>query len=59
MPVRDSLQQNYDSVWQTVLNTVLEHNYDIATIEEKSSGYIRTTWNESLVMLKDNSFCKE
>lgn len=57
LPVRDNLQHQYDSVWQTVLNTVLEHNYDIATME-KSSGYLRTTWNESVVTLKDNWFYK-
>jgi hypothetical protein len=53
LPVRDSLQGDYDRVWQTLLNTVLEHNFDIATME-KSSGYLRTTPNESIVPLKDN-----
>jgi hypothetical protein len=57
LPVRDNLQGQYDRVWQIVLNTVLEHNFDIATME-KSSGYLRTTWNESVVTLKDNWFYK-
>lgn len=57
LPIRNDLQKNYDKVWQTVLNTMLEHNYDIATME-KESGYLRTTWNESVVRLKDNWFYK-
>jgi hypothetical protein len=55
LPVRDSLQGEYDRVWQTVLNTILEHNFDIATME-KSSGYLRTTWNASIVSLEDQWF---
>ena len=38
---------------RVALNALLEHNYDIATME-KSSGYLRTTWNERVVTLKDN-----
>ena len=57
LPVRMDIQKDYDRIWQTALNTVLEHNYDIATME-KSSGYLRTTWNESVVTLKDNWFYK-
>jgi len=53
LPVRKELQKEYDRVWQTSLNALLEHNYDIATME-KSSGYLRTTWNERVVTLKDN-----
>lgn len=53
LPVRPDLQKEYDRVWQTALNALLEHNYDIATME-KSSGYLRTTWNERVVTLKDN-----
>jgi uncharacterized lipoprotein len=53
LPVRTDLQKDYDRVWQTALNALLEHNYDIATME-KSSGYLRTTWNERVVTLKDN-----
>ena len=54
LPVRVELQKEYDRVWQTALNTLLEHNYDIATME-KPSGYLRTTWNERVgVTLKDN-----
>lgn len=57
LPVRNDLQKSYDKVWQTALNTMLEHNYDIATME-KESGYLRTTWNESVVRLQDNWFYK-
>ena len=57
LPVRDNLQMQYDRIWQTVLNTILEHNFDIATME-KSSGYLRTTWNESVVTLRDNWYYK-
>lgn len=53
LPVRQDIQKEYDRVWQTALNALLEHNYDIATME-KSSGYLRTTWNERVVTLKDN-----
>ncbi len=53
LPVRQDIQKEYDRVWQTSLNALLEHNYDIATME-KSSGYLRTTWNERVVTLKDN-----
>ena len=55
LPVRDALQGEYDRVWQTVLNTILEHNFDIATME-KTSGYLRTTWNETIVRLEDQWF---
>jgi len=57
LPVRPDIQKDYDRVWQTALNALLEHNYDIATME-KSSGYLRTTWNERVVTLTDNWFYK-
>src|SRR5687768_10344090 len=57
LPVRAELQKEYDRVWQTALNALLEHNYDIATME-KSSGYLRTTWNERVVTLQDNWYYK-
>ncbi|MBI2829210.1 MAG: hypothetical protein HYX77_08080 [Acidobacteria bacterium] len=57
LPVRSDIQKDYERVWQTALNTILEHNYDIATME-KASGYLRTTWNESVVVLKDNWYYK-
>ena len=57
LPVRDDLQNQYDKVWQTLLNTILEHNYDIATME-KSSGYFRTNWNERVVVLTGNWYYK-
>jgi len=55
LPVRADIQKDYEKVWQTMLNTLLEHNYDIATME-KASGYLRTTANKSVVVLKDNWF---
>ena len=53
LPVRDDLQNQYDKVWQTTLNTILENNFDIATMD-KESGYVRTTWNEGVVVLGGN-----
>jgi len=53
LPVRDAMQNDYERVWQTALNTLLEHNYEIATME-KASGYLRTTPNKTVVVLKDN-----
>lgn len=53
LPVRDELQTQYDKCWQTTLNTILENNFDIATMD-KESGYIRTTWNEGVVVLGGN-----
>jgi hypothetical protein len=50
LPVREDLQTQYDRCWQTVINTVLENNFDIATMD-KESGYVRTTWNEGVVTL--------
>ena len=50
LPVRDDLQSQYDKCWQTTINTILENNFDIATMD-KESGYIRTTWNEGVVVL--------
>ena len=55
LPVREDIQKDYDRVWQTALNTLLEHNYDIATME-KASGYLRTTLNKSVVVLSGNWF---
>src|SRR5437660_11333124 len=55
LPVRADIQKDYEKVWQTMLNTLLEHNYDIATME-KASGYLRTTANKSVVVLRDNWF---
>jgi hypothetical protein len=53
LPVRPEIQKRYDYVWQTAFNTLLEHNYELDRVD-KESGYLRTTWNESLVLLKDN-----
>jgi hypothetical protein len=53
LPVREDLQVQLDKCWQTMVNTILENNFDIA-IMEKESGYIRTTWNEGVVILGGN-----
>jgi hypothetical protein len=53
LPVREELQNQYDKCWQTAINTILENNFDIATMD-KESGYIRTTWNEGVVVLGGN-----
>ncbi len=50
LPIRADLKSSTDKVWQTCINTILENNFDIATME-KESGYIRTTWNEGVVVL--------
>ncbi len=53
LPVRDDFQKNYDRVWQTAVNTILEHNFDIATMD-KESGYFRTIPNEKIVRMDTN-----
>jgi hypothetical protein len=53
LPLRDDLKNQYDKCWQTSINTILENNFDIATMD-KESGYIRTTWNEGVVVLGGN-----
>jgi hypothetical protein len=50
LPIRDDLQTQYEKVWQTAIATILENNFDIATMD-KDSGYARTTWNEGVVVL--------
>ncbi len=55
LPVREDIQKDYDRVWQTALNTLLEHNYDIATME-KASGYLSTTLNNRVVVVSGNWF---
>lgn len=51
LPVRADFQKNYDKVWQTTVNTILEHNFDIATMD-KDSGYFRTLPNAKIVSLQ-------
>ncbi len=53
LPIRDDFQSQYDKCWQTAVNTVLENNFDVATMD-KESGYLRTTWNEGVVALNGN-----
>lgn len=50
IPIRKALQEDFEKIWQTGVSTILENNFDIATME-KDSGYIRTTWNEGVVVL--------
>lgn len=50
IPIKKALQGDYEKIWQTGVSTILENNFDIATME-KESGYIRTTWNEGVVVL--------
>jgi hypothetical protein len=53
LPVRSDFQSQYNKCWQTAVNTVLENNFDIATMD-KESGYLRTTWNQGVVTLNGN-----
>jgi hypothetical protein len=53
LPVREDFQGQYDKCWQTAVNTILENNFDVATMD-KESGYLRTTWNEGVVALNGN-----
>lgn len=51
IPIRDDLQGQYEKCWQTAINAILESNFAIATMD-KESGYLRTTENSGLVVLK-------
>jgi hypothetical protein len=53
IPVRDDLQNQYEKCWQSAINTLLDNNFDLATTD-KDSGYIRTTDNIGVVVLKGN-----
>ena len=53
LPVRADFQNHSERVWQTAVNTILEHNFDIATMD-KDSGYFRTIQNEKIVQLATN-----
>ncbi|MBZ5528022.1 MAG: hypothetical protein LAN71_08995 [Acidobacteriia bacterium] len=53
LPVRADFQKNYDKIWQTAVNTILEHNFDIATMD-KDSGYFRTLPNAKIVSVGTN-----
>jgi hypothetical protein len=57
LPVRDGLHNSYDKLWELAVNTVLENNFDIATMD-KDSGYVRTAWNEGVVALGGSWFYK-
>ncbi|HMD99827.1 MAG TPA: hypothetical protein VKM93_21170 [Terriglobia bacterium] len=53
IPIRDELRNQYEKCWQTAVATILENNFDIATMD-KDSGYARTTWNEGVVTVGGN-----
>ncbi len=57
MPVRNDLQAHYDRVWQTAVDTILEHNFEIATMD-KSSGYLRTIPKADIVRLQTDWYYK-
>ena len=57
LPVRADIQGQYDRVWQTTVDTILEHNFDIATMD-KDSGYFRTIPNEKIVKMQTNWYYK-
>jgi hypothetical protein len=50
IPIREDLRNQYEKCWQTAVATILDNNFDIATMD-KDSGYGRTTWNEGVVVL--------
>jgi hypothetical protein len=51
IPIRDDLQGQYEKCWQTAINAILESNFAVATMD-KESGYLRTTENSGVVVLK-------
>ena len=51
IPIRDDLQGQYEKCWQTAINSILESNFAVATMD-KESGYLRTTDNSGVVVLK-------
>lgn len=51
--IRQDLQNHYEKCWQTSVATLLENNFDVATMD-KDSGYIRTTENTGVVSLGGN-----
>ncbi len=53
LPLREDLRGQFEKCWQTAVSTVLDNGFDIATMD-KDSGYIRTTWNEGVVILGGN-----
>jgi hypothetical protein len=57
LPVRADLQTRYDRVWQTAVDTALEHNFEIATMD-KSSGYLRTIPKADVVRLQSDWYYK-
>jgi len=51
--VRQDLQNHYEKCWQTAVSTLLDNNFDVATMD-RDSGYIRTTENTGVVTLGGN-----
>jgi len=50
IPLRTNFRAQPEKCWQTAVSTILDNNFDIATMD-KDSGYIRTTWNEGVVVM--------
>jgi hypothetical protein len=50
IPIRDDLRAQYDKCWQTAINSILESNFAVATMD-KDSGYVRTTENAGVAVL--------
>jgi hypothetical protein len=53
LPIRKDFQNQYDKSWQMAVNSILENNFDVATMD-KESGYLSTTWSEGVVSLDGN-----
>jgi hypothetical protein len=51
IPVRSDLQNQYEKCWQSAINTLLDNHFDLASTD-KDSGYIRSTENTGVVILK-------
>ncbi len=57
LPVRANVSGLYDRVWQTAVDTMLEHNFEIATMD-RSSGYLRTIPKADIVRLQTDWYYK-
>jgi hypothetical protein len=57
LPVRSNVSGQYERVWQTAVDTMLEHNFEIATMD-RSSGYLRTIPKADIVRLQTDWYYK-
>ena len=57
LPVRSNVSGQYEKVWQTAVDTMLEHNFEIATMD-RSSGYLRTIPKADIVRLQTDWYYK-